>query len=188
MHTFFTVEGGDSEFVNFILPTLKAFWEARSQNVSGYRMPQDTFFPQRNRDHLVSQKNDWKTLFFPTLHHLSTVIFATATVMAFVLLRNSRFNFHCYTQCEATPTQKLAQKWLRPLMTSCMKDYKGHSLMQTSFTGLPIVRAKIHSWWCGGEKADHNACFQVFSSATTVVPRAKPKLAQPCSSTNWLGT
>ena len=29
------MEGGDSEFVNFILPTLKAFFEARSHNVSG---------------------------------------------------------------------------------------------------------------------------------------------------------
>ena len=38
------------------------------------------------------------------------VIFATATILAFVLLRNSRFNFHCYTQREATPTQKLAWK------------------------------------------------------------------------------
>ena len=32
---FFTMEGGDSEFVNFTLPTLKAFLEARSQNASG---------------------------------------------------------------------------------------------------------------------------------------------------------
>ena len=31
----FTVEGGDSEFANFTLPTLKAFFEARSHNVSG---------------------------------------------------------------------------------------------------------------------------------------------------------
>ena len=46
--------------------------------------------------------------FFSTLHPLSTVFFATA--LAFVLLRNSRFNFHCYTQREATPTQKLARK------------------------------------------------------------------------------
>ena len=38
------------------------------------------------------------------------VNFATATVLAFVLLHDSRFNFHCYTQCEATPTQKSAQK------------------------------------------------------------------------------
>ena len=48
--------------------------------------------------------------FFSTLHPLSTVIFATATVLAFVLLRNSRFNFHCYTEREATPTQKSARK------------------------------------------------------------------------------
>ena len=34
------------------------------------------------------------------------VIFATVTVLAFVLLCNSSFNFHCYTQREATPTQK----------------------------------------------------------------------------------
>ena len=32
---FFTMEGGDSEFVNFTLPILKAFLEARSHNVSG---------------------------------------------------------------------------------------------------------------------------------------------------------
>ena len=38
------------------------------------------------------------------------VNFATATVLAFVLLHDSRFNFHCYTQCEATPTQKSARK------------------------------------------------------------------------------
>ena len=29
------MEGGDSEFANFTLSTLKAFFEARSQNVSG---------------------------------------------------------------------------------------------------------------------------------------------------------
>ena len=34
VHTFFTMEGSDSEFANFTLPTLKAFLEARSQNVS----------------------------------------------------------------------------------------------------------------------------------------------------------
>ena len=42
-------------------------------------------------------KNDAKTL-FSTLHPLSTVIFATATVLAFVLLRDSRFNFHSVKQ------------------------------------------------------------------------------------------
>ena len=37
VRTFFTMtmEGGDSEFANFTLPTLKTFLEARSQNVSG---------------------------------------------------------------------------------------------------------------------------------------------------------
>ena len=48
--------------------------------------------------------------FFSILHPLSTVHFATATVLAVVLLRTSRFNFHCYTQREATPTQKSARK------------------------------------------------------------------------------
>ena len=45
-----------------------------------------------------------------TLHPFSLVIFATATVVAFVLLHNSSFNLHCYTQSEAMPTQKSARK------------------------------------------------------------------------------
>ena len=57
-----------------------------------------------------SAEKQCKDTFFSILHPLSTVIFATATVLAFVLLRDSRFNFHCYTQCEATPTQKSARK------------------------------------------------------------------------------
>ena len=32
---YFLHKGGDSEFANFTLPTLKAFLEARSNNVSG---------------------------------------------------------------------------------------------------------------------------------------------------------
>jgi len=35
VRTFFTMEGNDSELANFTLPTLKAFLEACSQNVSG---------------------------------------------------------------------------------------------------------------------------------------------------------
>ena len=72
-------------------------------------MPQNTFFPQTH-DLLVSPKNDTKTR-FSILHPLSLVIFATATVVVFVLLCNSRFNFHCYKQRETTPTQKSAWKW-----------------------------------------------------------------------------
>ena len=52
-----------------------------------------------------AKKRRKDTFFFSTLHPLSTVNFATATVLAFVLLRDSRFNFYCYTQREATPTQ-----------------------------------------------------------------------------------
>ena len=51
-----------------------------------------------------------KDTFFPILHHLSPVIFENTT-MAFLLLRNSTFSFHCYTQCEAMPPQKSAWKW-----------------------------------------------------------------------------
>ena len=71
-------------------------------------MPQNAFF-LRTRDLLVSPKTTQRH-FFSTLHPLSTVIFATATVLAFVLLRDSRFNFHCYTRREATPTQRSARK------------------------------------------------------------------------------
>ena len=74
-------------------------------------MPQNAFF-LRTRDLSSDQpQNDAKTPFVHvTLHPLSTVIFATATILAFALLRNSNFNFHCYTQREATPTQKSARK------------------------------------------------------------------------------
>ena len=73
-------------------------------------MPQNAFF-LRTRDLLISPKTTQRPFLF-TLHPLSTVIFATATVLPFVLLRNSNFNFHCYTQREATrkSTQKSARK------------------------------------------------------------------------------
>ena len=71
------------------------------------QVPQNAFFLQ-TRDLLVSQKT-MQRHFFSALHPLSMVNFATATVLAFVLLRDSRFNFHYYTQREATPTQKLAR-------------------------------------------------------------------------------
>ena len=90
----------------------------------------------RSSGHL---KIDVKTL-YSILHHRSPVIFANTTVMAFLLLRSSRFNFHCYAQSEPKPTQKLARKWqLRPFMTSYLKNYKGHSLLQTSFAELPSM-------------------------------------------------
>ena len=71
-------------------------------------MPQNAFFHELTI--FWSAKKRRKDAFFPTLHPLSTVIFATSAVVAFVLLRNSWLNFHCYTQREATPTQKSARK------------------------------------------------------------------------------
>ena len=80
-------------------------------------------------------KNYAKTL-FPTLHPLSTVIFASATVLAFVRLHDSKFNFHCYTQREATPTQKSAWK-----CTATSRDFLRERLQSaftlTSFTESP---------------------------------------------------
>ena len=94
-------------------------------------------------------KNDAKTL-FSTLHPLSMVIFATATVVAFILLCNSRFNFHCYTQCEAMPTQKSARKWRCDLSQLLVwKITKGiHSCKPVSLN-RPIkwYRLMKSYWW-----------------------------------------
>ena len=110
-------------------------------------------------------KNNAKTL-FSTPHPLSPAIFATATAVAFVLLRNSWYNFHCYTQHESTPTQKSARKWCCDLLRLlCAKDYKGHSLVQTSFTEPPNSQGGFEPrehWgvsecgvWGGGENKVH---------------------------------
>ena len=95
-------------------------------------MPQNAFF-LRTRDLQINPKTTQRHLLF-TLHSLSMVIFATATILAFVLLRNSRFNFHCYTQREATPTQKLARKCAA---TSC--DFFAERL-QSAFTLANLLR------------------------------------------------
>ena len=93
------------------LPTLKVVLEAHRMCLATsnnlllvlYRMPQNAFFSfflsfflfflfslSQTRNLLVSQKTTQRH-FFPTFHTLSPVIFATATVVAFVLFRNSRF-------------------------------------------------------------------------------------------------
>ena len=66
-------------------------------------------FPQTCN--LLISQTTMQRHFSPTLHPTSPIIFATATEVAFVLLRISWFNCHCCTEHEATPTQKLAQKW-----------------------------------------------------------------------------
>ena len=89
-------------------PYSECVWQQAITCCSCYRMPQNTFFSTNSRSS-GQPKNDAKTL-FSVLHPLSAVIFVTATVVEFVLLRNSRFSFHCCTQREAKPTQKSARK------------------------------------------------------------------------------
>ena len=89
------------------------FWGIMYMEISNnlllvFRMPQNAFF-LCTRNLLISPKTTQRHFLF-TLHPLSMVIFATATVLVFVLLHNSNFNFHCYTQCEAMPTQKSARQ------------------------------------------------------------------------------
>ena len=127
------MEGGDSEFANFTSP----------KTHSPPPPPPLSLSLSQIRDLLVSQKIDSKTLFFffSTLRPLFPVVSATATVVAFVLLRNSRFNFLCYTQRGPEVT-------LRPLATSCAKNYKGYSLVanqlhRTSQQGHPLTTSSL---------------------------------------------
>ena len=88
-----------------------SFLEACSQNVWQQAITCCSCYRMHAPKCIFDQpKNDAKTLFFHSPSPLPGN-FATATVLAFVLLRSSRFNFHCYTQREATSTQKLAWKW-----------------------------------------------------------------------------
>ena len=78
------------------VPTLKAFLKARSQNVSGNKQwlvacaigYQKSYFSHELAIFWSAEKRREYT-FSPALHHLSSVIFANATVAAFVLLRIS---------------------------------------------------------------------------------------------------
>ena len=91
-----------------------------------------------------SAEKQYKDFFFSTLHPLSPVIFATATVVAFVLLRSSRFNFHCYTQCEATPTQKSARKWCCDLSRLlARKITKGIHLCKPASLNRPVLNISL---------------------------------------------
>ena len=112
-----------------------------------YRMPQNAFSP-RNHGLLASQKMMQRP-FFPNLHPLSPEMFATATLVAFVLLCNSRFNFHCYTQREATPTQKLAQKWRCDLLQLfAQKITKGIHSCKPASLNRPRVTISSYQSMC----------------------------------------
>ena len=81
------------------------FWLTRDHEIVAKKMHFRTSYSMGNKLLLVARH------ILSTLTPVSPVIFATATQVAFVLLRNSRFNFHCYTKHKVTPTQKSAQKW-----------------------------------------------------------------------------
>ena len=107
-------------------------------------MPQNAYF-SGTHDLLVSQKV-MQRHFFSTLHPLSPVIFTTATVVAFVLPRSSRFNTHCCTQCETTPTQKSAQKWRCDLSRLlAQRITKGIHLCKPASLNRPISKKHFHS-------------------------------------------
>ena len=96
-------------------------------------MPQNAFFP-RTRDLLVSQKTT-QTHFFPTLHPLSTVIFATATVLAF-LRERLRSAFTLANQL----------RWIAEYCPELISDV----LHSRSGRGrYPIYEAKLLVRYCG---------------------------------------
>ena len=72
-------------------------------------MPQNAFFSTNSRSS-SQPKNDAKTLFAHPPSPLPGNVY-NCNSAGIWLLRYSRFNFHCYTQREATPTQKSARKW-----------------------------------------------------------------------------
>ena len=151
------MEGGESKFAKFTEPTLKAFSKARCQSVSVNKQElvdraivcQKNAFSFSTRSRSSFHPGYDANTFFSFLPSSTTfisdsVILANATVVTFVLLRNSCFSVHCYTQSKPTPPQKSARKWqLRPFANSCRKDYKGYSLVQTSFAELP--KTAVHS-------------------------------------------
>ena len=98
-------------------------------------MPQNAFFSTNSRSS-GQPKNDAKTLFFHP-PSLSMVIFATATVLAFVLLRDSR----CYTEHEETPIQKSARK-----CAATSRDFL-HERLQSVFTLANQLRWIAQQFW-----------------------------------------
>ena len=134
-------------------------------------MPQIAFFPLTH-NLLVSQKTMQRPPFFlSTLHPLSLVIFATATVLAFVLLHNFRFNFHCYIQDEATPTQKSSRRWRCDLSRLlAWKITKGiHLCKFASFTEPPWTQLEHFS--------RHWSFFKLFSTSLSLAGTATAKAA-----------
>ena len=127
-------------------------------------MPQNAFF-LRTHDLLVSQKTTQRHFLY-SLHPLSTVIFATATVLAFVMLLDSKFNFHCYTQSEATPTQKSARKCAETSRDFFRERLQSAFTQQTSFVESPN---SLHSAFLN----IHRSGYIVWLLQSWLVPNSK---------------
>ena len=104
--------------------------------------------------------------FLSVCHHLSTVILANTTIVAFVLLRNARFSFLCYTWCEPVPTLKSARKCSCDLLRLlARKIMKGIYSCKPALLNCPI--GLIEYSCCLGKRAvtsvskshqDHSFC------------------------------
>ena len=139
------MEGGDSEFANFTLPTLKAFLEACSHNVSVNKQwlvaraigcPK-TYFLHELAIHWSAEKRRKDTSFF---HPPSPFPRNFCNCNSGGICTASQFYVQLsllYTVWSNAYSEIGREVTLRPLATSCAKDNKGHSLMQTSFTEPP---------------------------------------------------
>ena len=141
------MEGGDNKFAKFTVPTLKAFLKVHSQNVSG------------NKQELVAHARRWqKTYFF---HELAicwlaekrcndTFFHSPSPFPCNFCKRNKNGIFYCFAIPRSTSIviHSVKQRLLRngpgiDAAISCAKDYKGHSLVQTSFTELPSRLSRL---------------------------------------------
>ena len=125
-----------------------------NNSCSCYRMPQNAFF-STNLQSSGQPKNNADT-FFSTLHPLSTVIFATATVLAFVLLRDigSVSVIHSVKQRLLRNRPGSA---LRPLATSCAKDYNRIHSSKPASLNRPIYIVLV-SKGCSDCSYTHSTC------------------------------
>ena len=86
---------------------------------------------------------------FPPSIHFPQVIFATATLVVFVLLGNSRLNFHWYTQREPMPTQKSSRSdSCNPSQLLARKIMKGIHLCKPASLNHPIGDSANDNFSC----------------------------------------
>ena len=140
-------------------------------------MPQNAFFSTNPRSS-AQPKNDAKTFFFFfTLHPLSMAIFAAATVLAFVLLRNSKFKSHCYTQREATPTQKSVRKWRCDLSRLlARKITKGIHSCKPALLNRPIPNTKLLLGYGLARRSFVRQTLRLWSTRTRLICKRFPSI------------